>query len=164
MAELRNIPSQAFINKCLFIFNCDHDQKITDKTENDSKNDIIKVFNLKGNNPDKEVNLCFFNAKSYEGYNSKLKYYTSIPYLFEVEYKGFKESQEKFWKGKINKIKGKTFIKYLFEKLKGNIENDIITKFEEKNINIDSEIADLIEKIIKNHFEYKIDPKKMRKN
>jgi GTP-binding protein EngB required for normal cell division len=160
MAELRNIPCQAFINKCLFIINCDQIQKISDETEKLSKNDIIKVFNLKGNDADKEVNVCFFNAKFYESYNSKLKYYTSIPFLFEVEYKGFKESQEKFWKGKVDRIKGKTFIKYLLEKLKENIRTDIIPKFEEKKIDIDSEISDLIEKINKNHFEYKIDPKK----
>ena len=164
MAELRNIPCQAFINKCLFIINCDHTQKITDETEKLSKNDIIKVFNLKGNDVDKEVNVCFFNAKFYEGYNSKLKYYTSIPFLFEVEYKGFKESQEKFWKGKVDQIKGKTFIKYLLEKLKENIRTDIIPKFEEKKIDIDSEISNLIEKITKNHFEYKIDPKKNEKD
>ena len=136
MAELRNIPCQAFINKCLFIINCDQKQKITDETEKQSKNDIIKVFNLKGIDVDREVNVCFFNAKFYEGYNSKLKYYTSIPFLFEVEYKGFKESQEKFWKGKVDQIKGKTFIKYLLEKLKENIRTDIIPKFEEKKIDI----------------------------
>ena len=164
MAELRNIPCPAFIQKCLFIINCDQTQKITNETEKISKNDIIKIFNLKGDAVDKEVHVCFFNAKFYEGYNSKLRYYTSIPFLFEVEYRGFIESQEKFWKGNLDKIRGKTYLKYLLEKLKENIRNDIEIKFEEKNININPEISDLIEKIIKDHSEYKIVPKKNEKD
>jgi len=165
MAELRNIPCPAFIQKCLFIINCDQTQKISNDTEKISKNDIIKIFNLKGDGVDKEVHVCFFNAKFYEVYNSKLRYYTSIPFLFEVEYRGFIESQEKFWKGHLDKIKGKTYLKYLLEKLKENIRNDIIEiKFDEKNINITPEISDLIEKIIKDHSEYKIDPKKNEKD
>ena len=164
MADLRNIPCPAFINKCLFIINCDQTQKITDDTEKYSKNDIIKVFNLKEMNIDKKVNVCFFNAKFYESYNSKLKYYKSIPFLFEEEYKGFMKSQEQFWKGYLDKIKGKTYLKYLSEKLKENIRTDIITKFDEKKINIDSGISDLIEKIIKDHSEYKIEPKKNGKD
>lgn len=44
MKLFRGIVSHSFIEKCLFIVNCDKDQEISAKTEDQAKNDIISVI------------------------------------------------------------------------------------------------------------------------
>ena len=53
----------------------------------------------------------------------------------------------------MDKIKGKSFIKYIQERLKENIRKDITKKYDNKII-IPSEISDLIKKIITNKKYY----------
>ena len=151
MAEYRNIPTPAFIQKCLFIINFEQTLKVNDKIKSEAKKDILKVVELNNQNIDNELKVCFLNAKYYEDYNFKLKYYSSIEFLFEYEFNNFNESIENYWMGMVNKIKGKNFIKYLQEKLKQNIRKDIIKKYDGKEIKkIPSEISGLIKKIITN--------------
>ena len=151
MAEYRNIPTPAFIQKCLFIINFEQTLKVDDKIISEAKKDKLKVVELNNQNIDNELKVCFLNAKYYEDYNFKLKYYSSIEFLFEYEFNNFNESIENYWMGMVNKIKGKNFIKYLQEKLKQNIRKDIIKKYDGKEIKkIPSEISGLIKKIITN--------------
>ena len=151
MAEYRNIPIPAFIQKCLFIINFEQTLKVDDKIISEAKKDKLKVVELNNQNIDNELKVCFLNAKYYEDYNFKLKYYSSIEFLFEYEFNNFNESIENYWMGMVNKIKGKNFIKYLQEKLKQNIRKDIIKKYDGKEIKkIPSEISGLIKKIITN--------------
>ena len=165
MAMKRNIPAQAFINKCLFIVNFENSQNINETLENKAKNDIIKVIELNQKNINDVVNVCFLNAKYYEDYNFKFNYYNSLDFLFEYEFNGFIDSKERFWKGMLNKIKGKTFLKYLTERLKENISQNINGKFKEKEVNIDSKISNEVREIIKKKYlKDNIDEKKDKKD
>ena len=150
MSDFREIPVSAFVNKCLFIINCDKDQDKSDKSLNQAKNDIIKaISNLK--KEDKEsINVCFFNAKYYENYVFKFGYYNSIESLFQYEQTEYLRAQDKFWKGLLDKIKGSTFNKYIIEQLKDNVKNDIQEKkFEEKKVKQDENIVKIVEETIK---------------
>ena len=163
MAEYRNIPTRAFINKCLFIINFEQTLEINDKIESQARKDILKVIELNNQNIDKELKVCFLNAKYYEDYNFKLKYYSSIEFLFEYEFKNYNESIENYWKGIMDKIKGKSFIKYIQERLKENIRKDITKKYDNKKIIIPSEISDLIKKIITNKKCYEFNEANIKK-
>ena len=149
ISKKRKIPQQAFIKKCLFIINYDKSQKITSDSESRAKKDILNVIDLKQNNINDELNVCFLNAKFYEDYNFKKIYYNSTDFLFDYEYNGYLESKENFWKGKTDIIKGKTFPKYLLERLKENTRNDINEKFDEKKENICSD--DSIKEFLNNN-------------
>jgi len=159
MAEYRNIPTRAFINKCLFIINFEQTLNIDKKIESQTKKDILKVIELNDQNINEELKFCFLNAKYYEDYNFKLKYYSSIEFLFEYEFNNYNVSIENYWKGIMDKIKGKTFIKYLQERLKENIRKDILKKYDKKEkFIIPSEISGAIKKIIinnENKYDYK---------
>ena len=68
IAEKKGIPTNAFINKCLFIINCDKYQPINNNTESEAKRDILKVIDYSNNN-NKNINeslsVCFLNSKYY---------------------------------------------------------------------------------------------------
>ena len=151
MSEFRKIPIKAFVRKCLFIINCDKDQDKSEKSLNQAKNDIIKAIDgLKKEDDMENINVCFFNAKYYENYIFKLGYYNSIESLFEYEYEQFLMSQDRFWKGLLDKLKGTTFNKYLIEKLKDNVKNDIKNiKFDEKKVEPNENVLKTVKEIIK---------------
>ena len=151
MKTYRGIPSEAFIKKCLFIINCDRDQDTTEKSIIQAKNDIISVVN--GLNPSifKDINVCFFNAKYYENYIYKSRYYNDGYSLIEYEYNEYLLLQEKLFRGLLDKIKGGTFNKYLNDILKDNIKNDIPDKFNDKLVEPNLSIKESVEKIIKDY-------------
>lgn len=65
----------------------------------------------------------------------------------------------------LNKIEGKTFLKYLTERLKENINQDINERFYEKEVNIDSKISNEFREIIKKKYlKDNVDEKKDKKN
>ena len=73
MSSFRGIISNSFVDKCLFIVNCDKDQKINEKSEEQAKLDIQSILskdakNSKNNLPLNIIKVCFFNAKYYENY------------------------------------------------------------------------------------------------
>ena len=158
MSQYRGIPAQAFIKKCLFIINFDKDQDTSEKSKIQAKKDIISVVDDLNDKILNDLNVCFFNAKYYENYIYKLRYYNSPRKLVYDEYEEFLSLIEKKWKGKIDKIKGGTFNKFLKEKLKDNIKNDILENFNEKTALVNPEV----EKIVSNvNDEYKL---KLNKN
>ena len=131
------IPKDIFLNNCLFIINSDKEQEISEKSILQAKKDVIQTIqNLNITNLNK-INLCFFNAKYYENYLFKLNYYNSTELLIEYEYNQFIDRNEKFWKGIEEKVKGETFNRFLKEKLKDNIKNDISSNYNEKLIQLD---------------------------
>ena len=155
MKQYRGIPSEAFIKKCLFIINCDRDQDTSDKSLIQAKNDIINVVGL-NSNIFKDIKVCFFNAKFYENYIYKLRYYNDGYSLIEYEYNEYLLLQEKLFRGLLDLRKGKTFNKYLIDTLKDNIKNDIPDKFNEKLVEPNKSIKESVEKIIKqNSFKFK---------
>ena len=156
MVSFRGVTSQAFVEKCLFIINFDRDQDISKKSEIQAKNDIISVIKGLDEKSENKLNVCFFNAKYYENYIFKLRYYKSPSDLIRHEYNEFLKLQEDLWKGFIEKIKGGTFNKYLTDKLKDNIKNDIPDKFNESSIEPNEEIVNSIKEIIKfNNLNFK---------
>jgi len=145
-----NMPIGAFVRKCLFIVNCDKDQDKSEKSINQAKNDIKTAIKGLEKEDKKNINVCFFNAKFYENYITKFGYYNSIESLFQYEHTEYLRSQDKFWKGLLDKIKGSTFNKYLIEQLKDNVKSDIKEKkFEEKKIKPDDDIVKAIKDINK---------------
>ena len=150
MSEFRKIPIKAFVRKCLFIINCDKDQDKSEKSLNQAKNDIITAINGLKKDDMENINVCFFNAKYYENYIFKLGYYNSIESLFEYEQKEYERSQDRFWKGLLDKVKGTTFNKYLIEQLKDNVRNDIKNiKFDEKKVEPNENVLKTVLEIIK---------------
>lgn len=166
-AEKKGIPTNAFINKCLFIINCDKSQPINNNTESEAKRDILKVIDYSNNN-NKNINeslsVCFLNSKYYEDYNFKLRYYNNLDFLFDYEYAAYLRSKENFWKGKLDKLKGKTFLKYILTRLKESIRNDINLKFNEKDVIIAPDVSNKIKEIISNKFAEGDDKINIEKN
>jgi len=147
MSKYRGIPVPAFIKKCLFIINFDKGQDTSDKSLNQAKNDIISVVEGLDESIFKDLNVCFFNAKFYENYIFKLKYYESAEKLINYESREYKKMTQKRWSGLLDMVKGGTFSKYLKDQLKDNIGNDIKEKFNEKTVkpneNIENEVKSL---------------------
>ena len=148
MSKYRGIPVQEFIKKCLLIINFDIAQDTSEKSKIQVKNDIISVVDDLNNTIINDFNFCFFNAKYYENYIYKLEYYNSPHKLVNDEYEEYLSLLFQKWKGKIEKIKGGTFNKFLKEKLKDNIKNDIIDNFDEKTAIVNKEVEKEVLNII----------------
>ena len=153
MMKEKNIDIKEFIKKCLFIINFDKDQDISQKILLEAKMDIIKILPDLNENFIKDLNLCFFNAKYFENYVLKYKYYNSFEYLIKSEFDQFIRLQEQLSKGQINKIKGSTFNIFFLNQIKEKVKNDIKDKFIEKDIKIDKLIK---EEIISELKKYKV--------
>ena len=150
MSDKRGVTSKSFLKKCLFIVNVDVQQEISEKTLNQAKSDILSITTDKNDKDFKDINVSFFNAKIYEKYLLKLKYYQSGENIIQTEYTEYKKLKAKFFKGIADYIVG-TFNKYLLKKLKDNIKEDIKEKpFNEKEV---KSIED-IEQSIKNVLDY----------
>ena len=161
MKSFRGIVSHSFIEKCLFIVNCDKDQEISAKTEEQAKNDIISVVQKEKNkNPNnnivpkssiskQNIYVSFFNAKFYENYIHKLIYYNSPSLLIEQEYQEFLDSVEKVWQGLLDKVKGGTFNNYLISVLEDNIKKDIKESFNKDIVKQKEEIEIQVRETLK---------------
>ena len=150
MSDKRGITSKSFLKKCLFIVNADLEQEISEKTLNQAKSDILEITTNKNDKDFKDINVSFFNAKIYEKYLLKLKYYQSGENIIQTEYTEYKKLKAKFFKGIADYIVG-SFYKYLLKKLKDNIKEDIKEKsFNEKEAKSNEDIK----KSIKNVLDY----------
>ena len=137
MMKVKNIDSKEFINRYLFIINFDKDQDTSKQTLLEAKKDIIKVLPDLNESFINNINLCFFNAKYFENYVLKYKYYNSFQYLIKSEFDQYLRLQEQLSKGQIDSIKLGSFNKFFLNQLKENIKNDIKDKFIEKDIRLD---------------------------
>ena len=135
MVSFRGITSQSFVSKCLFIINCDQKQEISPKTIMQAKKDIIEMVNsLNKCSPD-DINVSFFNAKIFENYVFKSKYYLNPEMIFRYHLSEFEKSESNFLNGVIDIVVGKNFNKFLIGKLKQNVEQDFKNpKFDEKKL------------------------------
>ena len=148
MVEYRGISLQELMNKFLFIVNYDENDFKTKNpaSENEQiKLGIYKMISSMGNTNVSSLNICFFNAKYYETYIFKLKYYGLTDYFVNYEYNQYLKDQSKF----LSKLHYKSFDKYLLQKLKATIKNDISQKFVEDEINLDEDIIDSMKKTLK---------------
>ena len=148
MIEYRGISFPELMNKFLFIVNYDENDF---KSKNPSleydqiKLGIYNMISSLGNKNISNLNICFFNAKYYETYIFKLKYYGSTDYFVNYEYKQYLKDQSKF----LSKFRYQSFDKYLLQKLKTTVKNDISEKFVEKEIYLDEDIIDSMKKTLK---------------
>ncbi len=145
MVSFRGITSQSFVSKCLFIINCDQKQEISPKTIMQAKKDIIEMVNsLNKCSPD-DINVSFFNAKIFENYVFKSKYYLNPEMIFRYHLSEFEKSESNFLNGVIDIVVGKNFNKFLIGKLKQNVEQDFKNpKFDEKKVKIDEDIKKIV--------------------
>ena len=151
MKKFRGLTINTFINKCLFIVNCDKNQDTSEKSLIQAKNDIIQAIEGLDKKNMKDINVCFFNAKFYENYIFKLKYYNDPEFLFEFEEIEFIRVLDKFWKGIIEKVKGSSFNKYLLKQLEENVKHDIEEKYEEGKVKINENIEKIVKELLKNN-------------
>ena len=149
--ENKKISSKEFIQKCLFIINCDKDQDTSKKSLLQAKNDIMQIIPDLNNDNINDLNICFFNAKYYENYIYKYNYYNSFEFLLEQEYFKYLKLFEQLNKGQIDKMKGDSFNKFLMGQLKENIKEDIEDKYNEKEIKLNKEIKGEINKEIEKY-------------
>ena len=145
MVSFRGITSQSFVSKCLFIINCDQKQEISPKTIMQAKKDIIEMVNsLNKCSPD-DINVSFFNAKIFENYVFKSKYYLNPEMIFRYHLSEFEKSESNFLNGVIDIVVGKNFNKFLIGKLKQNVDQDFKNpKFDEKKVKIDEDIKKIV--------------------
>lgn len=145
MVSFRGITSQSFVSKCLFIINCEQKQEISPKTIMQAKKDIIEMVNsLNKCSPD-DINVSFFNAKIFENYVFKSKYYLNPEMIFRYHLSEFEKSESNFFNGVIDIVVGKNFNKFLIGKLKQNVDQDFKNpKFDEKKVKIDEDIKKIV--------------------
>ena len=145
MVSFRGITSQSFVSKCLFIIYCDQKQEISPKTIMQAKKDIIEMVNsLNKCSPD-DINVSFFNAKIFENYVFKSKYYLNPEMIFRYHLSEFEKSESNFLNGVIDIVVGKNFNKFLIGKLKQNVDQDFKNpKFDEKKVKIDEDIKKIV--------------------
>ena len=145
MVSFRGITSQSFVSKCLFIINCEQKQEISPKTIMQAKKDIIEMVNsLNKCSPD-DINVSFFNAKIFENYVFKSKYYLNPEMIFRYHLSEFEKSESNFLNGVIDIVVGKNFNKFLIGKLKQNVDQDFKNpKFDEKKVKIDEDIKKIV--------------------
>ena len=155
ISDYRFMTTEKFIKKCLFIINCDNSQDQSDKSLKEAKNDIINIITDLNENNMKDLQVSFFNAKFYEKYLFKLKYYESIPFLFEYEYNEFTNIKESIYKGFLARIKGKTFSEHLIKQLEENIKEDINKNYDKKKVKPNIEIENSFKKEIESNNNYK---------
>ena len=147
----KNISIKEFIKKFLFVINCEKEQDTSKKSLLQAKNDIIEIIPDLNNENINDLNVCFFNAKYYEVYMFKYNYYNSFEFLIDHEYMGYLKLFENFNKGQIDRLKGGNFNKYFMELLKSNIKKDIVDKFNEKEIRINKQLKEEVNKEIKKY-------------
>ena len=151
ITRIRGITTRGFLKKCLFIVNSDKNQKISEKTLNQAKSDILEITSYKKDKDFKDINISFFNAKLYENYLLKVNYYQSRENIIQTEYKEYKKLKSKYFKGFTDYIASNNFTKFLLKKLKDNIKEDIVEKeFEEKKVTPNEGV----EKSIKDMYDY----------
>ena len=150
MTRIRGVTTRGFLKKCLFIVNSDKNQKISEKTLNQAKSDILEITSNKKDKDFKDINVSFFNAKLYENYLLKVNYYQSGGNIIQTEYQEYKKLKLKFFKGFTEYLTGGTFTKFLLKKLKDKTKEDIVEKeFEEKKVTPNENIEESIKDISK---------------
>ena len=149
LLRYRGISVQDFLNKCLFIINdnnagnpnsnnliFDYTQKIVDICN------ILKIFDTNINIDN--FSLTYFNAKFYETFLFKLKYYGSTSFFINFEYNEYLKSQKNI----LVKMMKTSFDKYLIKKLSKNIKIDIPNKFIEEEVILNEDILDSMKQVL----------------
>lgn len=129
----------------------------------EAKNDIINIITDLNENNMKDLQVSFFNAKFFEKYLFKLKYYESVDFLIKYEYREFTHLQESYMKKLYFMIKSKTFSEHLIKQLEENIKEDINKNYDRKNITPNIEIENNFKKEVESNPNYRFKKKEMNK-
>ena len=144
--EQKKKLSSQFIKSCLFVLNNDIDQSSTEEDINKAKGDIRNI--IKGVE-EKDINLCFFNAKYYSNYCYNYNYYFNWNNSLNVEYKNFQDIKTRIFSNPsaIDLMINNTFNEYLLSILAKKAK-----QFDIK-IQKDQKISENVEKQVNESFE-----------
>ena len=144
--EQKKKLSSQFIKSCLFVLNNDIDQSSTEEDINKAKGDIRNI--IKGVE-EKDINLCFFNAKYYSNYCYNYNYYFNWNNSLNVEYKNFQYIRTRIFSNPsaIDLMINNTFNEYLLSILAKKAK-----QFDIK-IQKDQKISENVEKQVNESFE-----------
>jgi hypothetical protein len=92
--EQKNKLSSQFIKSCLFVLNNDINQSSTEDDINRARGDILNI--IKGVE-EKDINLCFFNAKYYTNYCYNYNYYFNWNNSLDKEYLNYLEIRNRIF-------------------------------------------------------------------
>ena len=144
--EQKKKLSSQFIKSCLFVLNNDIDQSSTEEDINKAKGDIRNI--IKGVE-EKDINLCFFNAKYYSNYCYNYNYYFNWNNSLNLEYKNFQDIKTRIFSNPsaIDLMINNTFNEYLLSILAKKAK-----QFDIK-IQKDQKISENVEKQVNESFE-----------
>ena len=111
----KNKLSSGFIKNCLFVFNNDNSQTISEEDLNSAKQDISEL--IKTNIED--INAVFFNAKYYCNYIDNFNFFFKIKNTFNSEFKKFRSYKNNIFKyPELYKDKTyKNFISFIYKEI-----------------------------------------------
>ncbi len=143
--EQKNKLSSQFIKSCLFVLNNDVNQSATQEDINKAKGDIRNI--IKGVE-EKDINLCFFNAKYYTNYCHNLNYYSNFSNSLDKEYSNYIEIRNRIFTNPnaIEFMLNNTFSEYLLSILVKKVK-----QFDSK-IQKDQKILENVEKDVNEAF------------
>ena len=144
--EQKKKLSSQFIKSCLFVLNNDINQSSTEEDINKAKGDIRNI--IKGVE-EKDINLCFFNAKYYSNYCYNYNYYFNWNNSLDTEYKNFQDIRTRIFTNPsaIDLMINNTFSEYLLSILAKKVK-----QFDIK-IQKDQKISENVEKQVNESFD-----------
>ena len=147
--EQKNKLSSQFIKSCLFVMNNDINQTSSQNDIDKAKTDIRNI--IKGVD-EKDINLCFFNAKYYFNYCSNYNYYFNWNNSFSNEFENYNELRNRIFTnpGGIELTLNNKFSDYLLNNLVKKVKQfDIkISKDQKIDENIQNEVNKSFDEIV----------------
>ena len=147
-SNYQGISIQTLAKKILFIVNPSKNLDISEQSLLKKKKALINNINGLTENVNKDINITFFNGLFYEYYLKKKYYFSKPENLFKIEKKQYLIDYDKFQKGERNSCP-RSFESYLKKNLIENLKNTYDINANKITIEIDKEIDDSINKIIK---------------
>ena len=119
----KNIFTSKLLESSLFILNDFENQKTEENEIEKTKKDIIKIVKGFYNEGDKDlnsVNLCFFNAQSYNIYFNNYNYFFDLKNSIQFEFRSYLKKNQDIFKTpeSANPNKHKSFCEFLISQLK----------------------------------------------
>ena len=136
-----------FMKSCLFLFNNDQNQTITELDLDRARKDIIELIKVQDN-----INLCFFNAQRYCNYNNNYQYFYNLENTMANEFKDYLKINNDIYKNPDpnNQKKYNSFSHYLDIAVKSKIESVFNTKkidISKKDENVDKILTQILKNL-----------------
>jgi len=149
--EQKKKLSSQFIKSCLFILNNDVNQSVTKNDLEKARGDIKNI--IKGVE-EKDINLCFFNAKYYSNYCYNFDYFFNLNHSLLSEYDNYLNLRNRIFTnpGSIEFMINGTFRDYLLSILVQKVKQfDVkIDKNQKISQNVEIEVSDSFNQIPQN--------------